>query len=218
MILITFDIDDYSMVFIKKHLPIAIILIFHIVGLVGFWINPSYFQSLTPVNLSLSLVLVLLMSNQSNWKFYAVFFATGLFGFFIEVLGVKTELIFGSYHYGNSFGYKLFSVPLLIGVNWAMLLYSTSQWVSFKSNWLNVLSGSALMVFLDFFMEQSCSRFDFWYWKNAQIPYQNYIAWFFISLILNYFFQKTLQVKNNITAKAFYVIELLFFMLLYLLK
>lgn len=204
--------------FIKKHLAIAIILLFHTVGLIGFWVNPSYFQHLTPINLLLSLVLVLLMSNQQSWKFYAAFFATAVLGFFIEVLGVKTDLIFGSYYYGSSFGYKLFSVPLLVGVNWAILLYSTSQWVSFKQRWLNILCGSFLMVFLDYFMEQSCSRFDFWYWKHEQIPLQNYIAWFIISLLLNYFFQKTLQSKDNKTAKAFFVIELCFFILLYLIK
>jgi len=71
-------------------------------------------------------------------------------GFGVEVLGVKTELIFGSYHYGESLGYKWLSVPLLIGVNWCMLLYCTSQLSKFKNFIINALFGAALMVVLDF--------------------------------------------------------------------
>ena len=200
---------------IKKNIPIAIILLFHLVGFVGFILNPGYFRSLSPLNLLLSAGLVLLMSGQKKWQFYFAFLAVALIGFIVEVLGVKTEMIFGSYYYGHSFGLKYFSVPLLIGLNWAMLLYSTSQFVTFKNKWINAFFGSVLMVLLDFFIEQSAARFDFWYWKDAQIPLQNYLAWFIISFGLNVLFQPILNQKQNLTAKAFYIIELVFFFSLY---
>ncbi len=203
------------MTFIKKHIPIAIILIFHVIGFVGFIINPAYFRPLSPLNLMLSAGLVLLMCNQTKWPFYGSILAVAVLGFFIEVLGVKTELIFGTYHYGNSLGYRWLSVPLLIGLNWAVLLYSTAQFSKFKNEWVNIVFGAVLMVLLDFFMEQNASKFDFWYWKNAHIPLQNYIAWFVISLGLNFLFQKHLSQKPNLTAKAFYIIELVFFASLY---
>ena len=169
------------MVFIKKNIAIFIIVIFHIVGFVGFMINPTYFKLLSPVNLLLSFGLIVLMSQQTKWQFYLALGVVALLGFFVEVLGVKTELIFGSYHYGQSLGYKVLSVPLLIGINWSMLLYCTAQLSKFKNNILNALFGAVLMVGLDFFIEQNAAKFDFWHWKLGVIPFQNYIAWFSIS-------------------------------------
>lgn len=201
--------------FIKKHIPIVIILVFHLVGFIGFIVNPAYFRSLSPLNLLLSAGLVLLMCGQKKWQFYFSFIAVAIIGIIVEILGVKTGIIFGSYYYGNSFGFKYLSVPLLIGLNWAMLLYSTSQFVNFKNKWVNIFIGSVLMVLLDFFIEQSAAKFDFWYWENGQIPLQNYIAWFIISIGLNALFQSNLNQKPNLTAKAFYFIELLFFSSLY---
>lgn len=197
--------------FIKQHISILIILIFHLVGFVGFLINPGYFKSLSPLNLLLSVGLILLTSKQTNWKFYLSLLLIAFSGILIEVMGVKTELIFGSYYYGSALGYKVFTVPLLIGLNWAVLLYCTAQFAKFKNQIVNALFGAFLMVFLDFFIEQNASQFDFWYWKNSVIPIQNYLAWFVISFVLNLIFQKTLQEKTNLTAKAFYMIQIIFF-------
>jgi putative membrane protein len=163
----------------------------------------------------LSAALVIFTSKQNNWKFYVSLLLVAVLSFFVEVLGVKTELIFGSYYYGGSFGYKLFSVPLLIGLNWAMLLYITAQFSKFKNRMINALFGAFLMVFLDYFMEQNASKFDFWHWKEGIIPIQNYVAWFFISFILNLMVQKHLSQISNLTAKVFYFAQVAFFMALY---
>ena len=185
------------------------------VGFVGFMIDPGYFRALSPLNLLLSTGLILIMANQTKWQFYLAFLAAALAGFFVEVLGVKTEMIFGSYFYGKALGYKLFAVPLLIGLNWAVLLYSTAQLSKFKNVFINAFFGALLMTILDFFIEQSASRFDFWYWKGAHIPIQNYIAWFLISFGLNLWVQKHFSQKDNFTAKAFYFVQLVFFASLY---
>ncbi|MBI3518813.1 MAG: carotenoid biosynthesis protein [Bacteroidetes bacterium] len=203
------------MTFIKKHIPLIIIIVFHIVGFVGFMVNPVYFKSLSPVNLLLSAGLVILMSEQRKWSFYGALILVAILGFLVEVLGVKTELVFGSYHYGNALGYKLYAVPLLIGINWSILLYSTAQLSKFKNGIVNALFGAFLMVGLDFFIEQNASKFDFWYWKGNNIPLQNYLAWFIISFLLNCLVQKHLAQKSNLTAQAFYMVQLAFFSALY---
>jgi putative membrane protein len=203
---------------LKKHLPITIIAVFHLVGFIGFLINPAYFRSLTPVNLLLSAALVILMSNQSKGRFYLVLLLVGLVGYFVEVLGVKTGWIFGHYHYGSALGYKLLSTPLLIGVNWVLLIYATNQLVRFENKYVNIMLASLLMVGLDFFIEQSAARFDFWYWRGAKIPLQNYIAWFIVSLGINWFANKEFSQKPNPTAKAFYIIQVVFFVALYLVR
>jgi putative membrane protein len=104
---------------------------------------------------------------------------------------------------------------LLIGINWAILLYCTAQFSKFKNSIVNALFGALLMVLLDYFIEQNAAKFDFWYWKNAIIPLQNYIAWFIISFLLNLLVQKHLSQKPNFTAKAFYLVEFAFFAALY---
>jgi putative membrane protein len=203
---------------LKKHLPITIIAVFHLVGFIGFLISPAYFRSLTPVNLLLSAALVIMMSNQSKGRFYFVLLLVGLVGYFIEALGVKTGWIFGHYHYGSALGYKLLSTPLLIGVNWALLIYATNQWVRFENKYVNIILAALLMVGLDFFIEQSAARFDFWYWRGAKIPLQNYIAWFIVSIGINWFANKEFSQKPNPTAKAFYIIQVVFFVALYLVR
>ena len=217
MIFLTFELIllKQIMTFIKKNIPIFIIVVFHIVGFVGFIINPSYFKSLSPVNLLLSFGLIVIMSQQTKWQFYGALCLVAVLGFFVEVLGVKTELIFGSYNYGQSLGYKWLSVPLLIGINWSMLLYCTSQLSKFKNTFVNAFFGAALMVGLDFFIEQNASKFDFWYWKSNIIPIQNYIAWFVVAFLLNLPLQKHSAQKPNLTATALYVIQLVFFSALY---
>jgi putative membrane protein len=70
------------------------------------------------------------------------------------------------------------------------------------------------MTFIDFFIEHIASKYDFWYWENNQIPIQNYVAWFLISIGLNLLFQKTLIKSSNYTAKGFYIIQVLFFVIL----
>lgn len=203
------------MQFIKKNIPVFIILVFHLVGLIGFLVNPAYFRPLSPVNLMLSAGLVFLMSNQTKWQFWVSIIGLAMAGFFIEVVGVKTGMIFGVYHYGHSLGFRWLSVPLLIGLNWAVLLYSTSQVLVIKNTIANALFGALLMVCLDGLIEQSAAKLDFWYWRKGIIPMQNYIAWFLISFGLNLMAQKYLSAKPNSTAKAFYIIQLVFFAALY---
>lgn len=204
------------MAFLKKHLPITIIAIFHLVGFIGFLVSPEHFKSLTPLNLLLSGVLVIVMSNQSKASFYVALVMIALAGYWVEVLGVKTGLIFGHYHYGPALGYKLFAVPLLIGLNWALLIYAVNQFFHFENRYVNAILGALLMVGLDFLIEQSCARFDFWYWRGGKIPLQNYIAWFIVSFGMNLFTQKELAKKPNPTVKAFYIIQVLFFGALYI--
>jgi len=203
------------MAFLKKHITLTIIAVFHVVGFIGFLVNPHLFNTLTPVNLLLSAFLMVLMSDQTKPKFYATLLVIGVAGYFIEVIGVKTGFIFGRYYYGSALGYKFLSVPLLIGLNWILLSYSTSLFFRSANIVINALCGAALMVGLDFLMEQSAAKFNFWYWVNGSIPLQNYIAWFCISFLIHLLADKELSKKPNLTAKGFYIIQVIFFAALY---
>ena len=39
------------MIFIKKNIPLLIIIVFHVVGFIGFIYKPDYFKALSPINL-----------------------------------------------------------------------------------------------------------------------------------------------------------------------
>ena len=56
---------------LKKHISITILIIFHLVGLIGFLYFPEVFKKLSSVNLLLSTVLILFTSKQAHIRFYA---------------------------------------------------------------------------------------------------------------------------------------------------
>ncbi len=204
------------MTFIKNNIASFIIIIFHLVGFIGFQINPSYFKALSPVNLLLSTFLVLYTSYPLSWKTYLVLIIIGAIGFFVEVVGVKTGLIFGSYHYGRALGFSLVSVPLLMGVNWAMLIFACGNFIQSNNKLLKAFVVASLMVLLDVFMESNAPKFDFWYWQNGIIPLQNFAAWFIISFLIQLLFNAYLIQKKSSTTRIFYITQLVFFIALYL--
>jgi putative membrane protein len=141
-------------------------------------------------------------------------------GFLLEWIGVTTGKVFGVYFYGNNLGYKLFDIPVVIGINWLMLSYSSmnvAQLLIQRANllkhkeWLLPLIGAVLMVAVDIWIEQVCSRLDFWYWKDQVVPLQNYTAWFLFSFAFNYLFVKMEVKTGNKVAVLLYLLQLLFF-------
>lgn len=70
----------------------------------------------------------------------------------VELIGVNTGLLFGTYQYGENLGIKVFGVPFLIGINWGVITFLTANIANrfIKNKWLVILCGSILMVALDF--------------------------------------------------------------------
>jgi uncharacterized membrane protein len=199
---------------------LAVLIIFHAVGFWGlmFSSRPMYFQELTPLNLLLTNIL--LFSLHRNWNTQFILFAVvvSITGFMAEVIGVHTGLLFGQYTYGEALGLKLWDVPLLIGLNWLMLVYSTGTIVTkLKANLLvKALVGAALMVLLDLFLEPVAMRFDFWDWHGGVIPLSNFLGWFGLAFLLQLYFHSIAVYKQNPLAMFVYLVQLLFFIGLYL--
>ena len=142
--------------------------------------------TLTPLNLLLSGVYLVINHKKINARFVLFFALAFTIGFSIEVIGVKTGLIFGAYSYGDVLGIKVLDVPLVIGLNWFLLVYATSCVAEYlvKKIWLKVIVAAALMTLLDVLIEPIAIRLDFWTWEQASVPMLNYIAWFFISALV----------------------------------
>ena len=200
----------------KLFVSTILLVILHLAGFIG--LHTSYrelFLQLTPFNLLVSALLLFLNQKDTNWSFYIFCFITFSFGYFIEVLGVKTGFIFGPYVYGNMLGFRLAGVPLVIGLNWLMLVYSVGIICNrLKTNlFLKSIAGAGMLVALDLFIEPVAIKYNFWRWENV-IPVQNYIAWFITSLLMLFIFYRASFEKNNPMANALYIVQLVFFILL----
>ncbi|MGD1945856.1 MAG: carotenoid biosynthesis protein [Croceivirga sp.] len=180
---------------IKKYrtpLGIFLVWLFHLSGLIGITVgHQEWFIQKTPLNLLVCALLFLWiypMDTGKKWMVFGFVFITGMFA---EWLGANHSLLFGSYDYGKNLGPKLDGVPFVIGINWALLTFISAEITSkfSKHIWFKALLGAALMVFLDFLMEQSAPVFDFWSF-GKEVPLQNYITWYVLAYIFHLIFQK----------------------------
>ncbi|MBK7183870.1 MAG: carotenoid biosynthesis protein [Bacteroidetes bacterium] len=191
-------------------------MIIHTVGIIG--LNSSFkdlFLVLTPLNLLISVAFIYINQKEYNQSLLAASMLIYLMGFIVELIGVKTGVLFGEYNYGNTLGLKLFNIPLIIGVNWLMLVFfffcaciCNSANISFI---LKSILGAFMLVLLDFLIEPIAIKFDFWTWQNGIVPFKNYVAWFLFSFLFLMIFYKFQFNKNNSIAKLLYFVQILFF-------
>ena len=204
-----------------KKIAIAVIIVFHLVGLFGFLIpvTQPYFIKLVPFHLLLMFAVIVLSYNANVKRL--LLFVSGIFlcGFLVEVLGVHTGKIFGSYYYGNTLGYKIAAVPLLMGVNWVILIFSVGQMMKshkIRNSILASLLGAIVLVGFDYFLEPVAMKFNYWHWDWKEIPVQNFIAWFIVSVIfLKFYYALGLKQQKYIGVTMF-VSQLIFFVVLYM--
>jgi len=205
--------------YIRSRNIVPIIIIFYLVGLAGMIIpvTRDLFKQLTPVSLLLTTIILFIYHDNYNRRFWITAVIIFISGYFLEVLGVNTGLIFGEYSYGKTLGIKLLSTPLLIGVNWLMLVYSTS-YIADKFDlplYFRSVTAAAAMVVYDFALEPSAVYFDMWRWKGDAVPLQNYLAWFIIAFFLNLVAGRfELAGKSNKIASPLFFLQLAFFILL----
>lgn len=199
---------------------IWVVSIIYIVGIAGFLIpDLNYlFLKLTPWNLIATFVVAWIFHKKWELTHALTIFGLGIAGFFIEFIGVKTGVIFGTYTYGNTLGAKWQGTPYLIGLNWAALIFYTSSIFagSVKSNIGRSILGASTMTAYDFFMEPVAMKYDFWSWQHGIIPIQNYIAWFLIAFIFHLILNAIAKpVRNRMAASLFYI-QIGFFLVLFL--
>ena len=194
---------------------LGLLAVMHFAGFLGLqanWTRP-WFEALVPFNLLATTSILLYFHQDWSRRFWLFALITSLSGFFVEVLGVHSQVIFGSYFYEQTLGYKILDVPVVIGLNWLMLIYITGDichrlpwhWV-FKS-----LLAAALMVLLDSVIEPVAIVHDFWEWQGGTIPLQNYLAWYIISFLLLCLFYLLKFKKDNPLSLGLYLVQILFF-------
>lgn len=170
---------------------VVFFVLFYVAGALGILIpaTRNIFSALIPFALLLSVAGLWLyhqpsLQNKSLLIFGLVYFS----GLLVEIIGVNTGKIFGSYHYGSALGPKIFETPLLIGLNWLMLAYcfaSVLQKLQLTIT-LKVIMASVAMVCYDWLLEKVAPALDMWHWTDGAVPLQNYIAWFAISALFSF--------------------------------
>ncbi|TZF86085.1 carotenoid biosynthesis protein (plasmid) [Pedobacter sp. BS3] len=194
----------------------ALIILFHTVGLIGF-LYPVWtplFLKLVPFHLLLMMALLIAGQPDRRKAFWLFLTMAYLAGFFIELLGISTGTIFGDYQYGNTLGLKLLDVPLMIGINWSMLLYSVAAFVvmlQIRNRVQRALLGAVLLVLLDILIEPVAVKYNYWSWADMNIPFSNYVAWFLFSFVMLLFLFQFRFRRKNIAAAVLFIVQVLFF-------
>lgn len=172
-----------------------------------------------PLTLLLSCFVVGFFHTQPDTRF-AVYIAVVFFSSFVlQAIGVNTGAIFGKFLYGNNLGVTIFETPLIVGILWLLLSYTSAMFVSqivaafavLNTVFAKVFLAALLMVSINLLMEQSAAACDWWYWKYQATPVQNYTAWFAFSVAFNFLFYKLEVNTDNKIASGFFVIIWLFF-------
>ncbi|TXE19794.1 carotenoid biosynthesis protein [Psychroflexus gondwanensis] len=200
------------------YIAIGILWLFHVSGIIGISIGyQDWFASRTGLNLVIMFIALIAFYPLDSIKKWSLFFLFGFLGILVEYLGVTFGLFFGDYAYGNNFGPKILGVPLLIGVNWAMLTFICGSIANKLSDsvFLKSLLGTFMMLLLDLFMEKVAPIFDFWEFTGGYAPIDNYIAWGVISFIFHLIFH-LFKVKGNfLISFHLYMVQLVFFIYFY---
>jgi putative membrane protein len=203
---------------LSSRAALIIIIVVHFFGAIGLLIPDTrpYFEIATPLNLIITSLILFGFHKDWNLPFLLFAIITFLVGYLIEVIGVHTAAVFGSYQYGDTLGLKLWDVPLIIGVNWLMLIYVTGNIANSLSGNIMVkcLLGSLLMVGLDYFIEPVAVALDFWSWAGGKIPLQNFVGWLITAFVLQFLYHTTKFDKTNIFAKYVFAVQLVFFIFL----
>jgi bisanhydrobacterioruberin hydratase len=197
------------------------VIIVYGVGVLGLalpW-SSSWFQYITPLTLVFSAYLLYRFQrppfSPNGWM---VLISVYLLGMFAEVIGVESGIIFGTYHYGNGLGFKVMGTPLVIGLNWALLTYaSVAVFQDLKLHRLLKMCFAAMaMVLYDVVLEQVAPHLDMWYWKGGEVPIQNYLAWFLLSLLFTGMtIFSGIRIKNKL-ALTLLLVQWFFFVILWI--
>lgn len=202
--------------FFRKY-ALPILLIFHAVGFIGIsFIDTGLFAALTPFNLLLSSFLLILCHQGDKKPLLVLFSLAVILGYLAELLGTKTGFPFGNYHYGQALGPMLWKVPVIIGVNWFLMLSSSGYAAKklVKPVWLQVLLAAALMTLTDLAIEPVAPLLGYWYWEAGPAPLMNYAGWLAVSIVMQMLFQKTIARQHNSLGIPYYLTVSVFFVLL----
>src|SRR6202012_3696906 len=119
---------------------------------------------LVPFHLLLMTIVVLAAHRRTHKNITLFVVLTVVSGFVVEVIGVNTGWLFGDYVYGSVLGYKLFGVPIVIGANWFLLIYSVAVFMQrskIKNHKAKIIAGALVLTLLDVLIEPTAIKYNY---------------------------------------------------------
>lgn len=152
----------------------------------------SWMLRVTPAFSLLTTAMVLVPYIATGGRSFLLWAAVGYaFALLLDVAGLSYAGMVGQFEFGETLGWKWRGVPLLVGVNWMMVLNGAvcaagrvippeaDKW---RRPAVALLAGLILVVF-DLLMEPAAARLDYWHWAEGFAPVRNYVM-IFISAVL----------------------------------
>lgn len=203
----------------RFYLSLFLLIVVYLVGIIAVIAGMAdSLMQLTPYNLLFATAILLYNAVQINRTYLFWFALIAVAGYLLELAGITTGMIFGTYTYGSGLGFKLAEVPLIIGINWSVLVFSTAAILA-KTAWslpLKSAAAASMMVLYDVLLEPVAIRFDFWSWAGGPVPLQNYIAWWIIAFFMLLGMQGYVKKVSNKIAAPILIVQSVFFLILIL--
>ncbi len=174
--------------------------------------------NITPYGLTFFSIMILFLNKDKNdFKTFlwiaSIFIATII----IEIIGVNSALIFGNYSYSNVLGLKLLGVPIVIGLNWTIViigLFSLTEDLQLTNILIVCLIIGSLAVLFDIVLEPVAVKLDYWQWESNIIPIKNYLSWFGIAFLFGFVgFKLKLRFRSDII-KHYIIAQFIFLSML----
>ena len=115
-------------------------------------------------------------------------------------------------------GLKLLEVPLIISINWAMLICAGIRIVSsiFANKIIVLLVAALLVTLIDLIIEQVAPKLDFWQFEGGLPSLHNYIGWIGVAFFTSYFFYPTIIKGNCKVSLIILILQIIFFTSLFI--
>jgi uncharacterized membrane protein len=148
------------------------------------------------VVLQIALVLSILYTSWGLGRTLGIWLLVSGIGWLSEVIGSRTGIPYGPYHYTDVLQPQLLRVPILIPLAWMMMMppawavgYAAS--VMFGHPGMTIVGiGLAAAAFTswDLYLDPQMVRWDFWRWTTPGyyfgIPLKNYVGWFLVAFLI----------------------------------
>ncbi len=206
---------------IKYRFTISIIslIIYYSVGITLLITSDNKYEIINLTPFTLLFTMLILLINHTHWKpsLAIALLVIMILGFVVELIGIKTGFPFGFYSYSTVLGPQIGNTPLIMGVNWGMLVYAGTLFFHSKAipNWLKPIFTGLLLVILDIFLEPFAIKWSLWTWYETVPPFQNYLSWTIIAIFFSWLLSRFItKPMNNKIAAFVLIIQFLFFVIL----
>lgn len=140
-------------------------------------------------------VLVILRQAWGSRKTVSLLVIVAVSSYLAELIGSKTGLPFGKYHYTDVLQPQLAGVPLLIPLAWMMMLppaWAIARRITGRDgrNLLFVLFSALAITAWDLFLDPQMVGWNFWVWEIPGqyfgIPLVNFLGWLLVSGLITW--------------------------------